>query len=178
MEIEGFDDIISIIALAKKLHDVGRDDIIQEHFFDVLAWDSYFENMYAVISSIFSDFYSDYDECNEEEYMVFSDDVISEYYCYAWEFGRNTNTIHDKNPYIMEAESEVTSRLNFCYGIGFKLLGYTKTKRTAKQSKLIVHVCSCGCGCHDRVASSLIEIYKWFLDKVAEFKKQSEVLVA
>lgn len=169
---------MSIITLAKELHDIGRYDIVHEQFFDTLCHDSWFENTQSVITSVFSSFYSNYDDRNEEECMIFEDDVISDYFTHAWEFGRNTDTPYDDNPYVVEAANEVRSRLSFCYGVGWKLLGYTKTKKTAKQSKLIVYICTCNCGCHDRLAYSLIQLYKWFSDKVKEFTKPKEVSAA
>lgn len=180
MEIEGFSEIISSITLAKELHDIGRDDIVKEQFFDVLCWDSYYENILGAISSVFSGFYSDYDDGSEEELMIFEDDVISSYFEMAWAFGNKTNIPHDKNSYVTEAENEIRKQLDFCYGIGWKILGYTKTRKTAKQSKLIVAICacSCDCGCHDHLAYGLIQLYKWFSDKVAEFKKPMEVMAA
>ena len=53
--------------------------------------------------------------------------------------------------------------------MNWKLLGYTKTSRTAKQSKLIVYIGMCECDCHTNLAYSLIQLYKWFSDKCAEF---------
>lgn len=178
MEIEGFGEIISIITLAKELHDIGRGDIVEEQFFDVLCWDSYYENILGAISSIFSGFYSDYHDSSEEEFMIFEDDVISSYFEMAWMLGNKNKIPYAENPYVTEAENEVRRQLDFCYGIGWKMLGYTKTKKTARQSKLIVSICSCGCGCHDQLAYGLIQLYKWFSDRVAGFKKPMEVTAA
>ena len=178
MEIEGFDEIIGIIKLAKELHDIGRFDIVKEQFFETLSWDSYYENILGAISSVFSEYYSDYDDETETEYMIFEDDVIGGYYEMAWEYGRNHKVSHDENPYVIEAKNEISNRLSFCYSMDWKLLGYTKTKKTAKQSKLIVYVGSCECDCHTHLAYSLARLYKWFSDKVAEFEKQRTVIAA
>lgn len=178
MEIEGFSEIIGIVTLAKKLHDIGRSDIVQEQFFDTLSWDSYYENIFGAISSVFSGFYNDYDDSDETETMIFEDDVISDYYEMAWEYGRSHNVSYDKNPYVTEADNEVGRQLDFCYSMGWKLLGYTKTKKTARQSKLIVYIGSCGCDCHGHLAYGLVQLYQWFTDKVAEFRKTGEVMAA
>jgi hypothetical protein len=175
--IEGFDEIAGIITLAKELHDMGRYDIVKENFFDTLTYDSWVENIYGAISSVFSGFHNNYDCGDETDTMIFTDDVISDYYTYAWEFGKKTNTPYDKNPYAIEAKREVGKRLNFCYSMGWKLLGYTKTKSKAKQSCLIVYVGMCECDCHTNLAYGLIQLYKWFSDRVAEFKKL-EVIAA
>lgn len=178
MEIEGFGEIISIITLAKELHDIGREDIVAEQFFDVLCWDSYYEYILGAISSIFSGYYSDYHESSEEEFMIFQDDVISSYFEMAWAFGSKTNTPHDKNPYIINANNEVSRQLNYCYSMDWKLIGYTKTRKTARQSKLIVYIGNCGCDCHGHLAYGLIQLYKWFSDKAAEYHKPMEVMAA
>lgn len=178
MEIEGFSEVINTITLAKELHDIGRFDIVQTQFFDTLCYDTWLESMFGVITSVFSGFYNKYDENDEAEMMFFTDDVISDYFTYAWEFGIKTNTPYDKNPYVTKAENEVRRWLGFCYSIDWKLLGYTKTKKKAKQSKLIVYIGACDCDCHNHLAYSLIQIYKWFSDKCAEFTKPEEAIAA
>jgi hypothetical protein len=178
VEIEGFSEVTGIITLAKELHDVGRFDIVKDYFFDTLSCDAWFENIWGVINSVFSGFNNASDDDDESETMIFTDDVISDYFTYAWEFGKRTNTPYENNPYVSEAEREVGRQLSYCYSMGHKLLGYTKTKRAAKQSKLIVYLGACECDCHTKLARGLIQIYKWFLDKVSEFKKTVEVLAA
>jgi hypothetical protein len=174
VEIECFNEVAGIITLAKELYDIGRFDIVQNEFYDSLCYDSWFENTYGVITSIFSGFYSDYDDDNETETMIFTDDVISDYFTYAWEFGVKTNTPYDKNPYVKDAENEARRRLSYCYSMDYKLLGYTKTRRAARQSKLIVYVGMCECDCHTELAYGLVRLYKWFSDKVAEFRALRE----
>ena len=177
-EIEGFGEVTGIISLAKELHDIGRYDIVEEHFFDILSYDVWFENIFGVISSVFSGFYNDYDDNDEAEMMIFTDDVISDYFTHAWEFGVRTNTPYDKNPYVTEARNEINNHLCSCYSMDYKLLGYTKTKRTARESKLIVYVGMCECDCHTKLAYGLVRLYQWFKTKNEEFKNklQSDVL--
>ena len=177
-EIEGFGEVAGILSLAKELYDIGRYDIVKERFFDVLSYDSWFENIYGVITSVFSGFYNSYDDNDEAEMMIFTDDVISDYFTYAWEFGVKTNTPYDMNPYLIEARNEVNNQLCSCYSMGCKLLGYTKTKRTARQSKLIVYVGMCDCDCHTKLAYGLVRLYQWFTEKVEKFRKMEEVTAA
>jgi hypothetical protein len=178
MEIEGFEAIISSVTLAKELRNIDRFDIVRKHFFDTLSWDSTFENLYGVITTIFSGFFSDYDDGDEEECMIFTDDYISRYYEIAWEYGRSHNVRHDENPYVVEAESEVSRRLSYCYSMGYKLLGYTKTNKTARQSKLIVSLGVCDCDSHDSLAYGLIQLYKFFSEKCVEFESRKAVTAA
>ena len=178
MEIEEYNEVAGIITLAKELHDIGRYDIVKNHFCDVIRGDFWFENTFGVISSVFSGFYHSYDENDEADMMIFTDDVISEYFTCAWEFGVKTNTPCDGNPYVAEAEREVNRLLGFCYSVGWKLLGYTRTRRTAMRSKLVVCVGMCDCYCHIKLAYSLVRLYEWFRDKVAEFKRLREGVTA
>jgi hypothetical protein len=178
VEIDGFSYIITILALAKELHDIGRSDIVREHFFDTLCCDSYFENIIGLLSALFPVFYSNYDDYDGTDCMIFSGGNISRYYEMAWEYGRSHNVSHDRNPYVIAAEGEVRSRLNFCYSLGWKLLGYTNTKKTAKQSKLIVYMSECDCDCHDQLAYGMIQLYKFFGDKCEEFESRKAILAA
>ena len=178
MEIEGFNEVAGIITLAKELHDIGRYDVVKENFFDTLSYDSWYEDTYGVITSVFSGFCNSYDDDDETDTMIFTDDIISDYFTHAWEFGMRTNTPYDKNPYVKEAINEADSKLSFCYAMGWKLLGYTKTRKAARQSKLIVHIGTCGCDCHTKLAFGLVQLYRWFTDKVSEFRKPEEVIAA
>ena len=172
VEIEGFDSIISTLTLAKELYDIDRFDIVQEQFFDTLHYDSYYENIFGVLQSVFSGFHSTYDDDDDVECMIFTDDCISRYYEIAWEYGRSHNIRHDKNPYVIDAKNEAIRWLTGCFSTGYKLLGYTKTKKTAKQSKLIVYIGNCSCDCHGNLALGLIQLYQFFRSKCAEFDSQ------
>jgi hypothetical protein len=178
VEIEGFREVTGIISLAKELHDIGRRDIIEQRFFDTLSYDVWLEDMYGTISSVFSGFYNDYDDEGEAELMIFTDDVISDYYCIAWDYGRGHNVPHDENPFVTAAKHEAGRWLSGCYSMDFKLLGYTKTRKTARQSKLIVYAGTCDCDCQARLPYNLIQIYKWFSAQVEKFKMPEEVMAA
>ena len=49
-EFEGFDVILNGLRLAKALYDIGRFDIVENHFFDELHWDDYYHNIRATRS--------------------------------------------------------------------------------------------------------------------------------
>ena len=178
MEIEGFNEIASILTLAKELHDIGRFDIVEKQFFDTLCCDSWLENSYEVINRVFSGFNTAYDEDNEIVRMIFTDDVIGGYFCMASEYGRIQKVPHEENPFVKAAESEIRRWLNFTYNMDWKLLGYTKTKKAARKSMLIVDTCACEFYEHDHLAYGLLQLYKWFSDRCAEFKKPEEVIAA
>jgi hypothetical protein len=169
--IEGFESVLSQIMLAKELYDIDRYDVVEQNFFDELSWDSYFENILGVISSIFSGYHGNYDDDEDIENMVFEDDIISKYFVYAWEQGKLQKLPYDKNPYLSQAQSEVERRLNVSNCVGWRLLGYTKTKKKARQSKILVqHYTSCGCNSIEHIAYGLIQLYAWFIEKNAEFE--------
>jgi len=162
-EIEGFSEITGIIGIAKFLHDIGRFDIVKERFVDTLSYDTWTENMWETITSVFSGFCGG---CNDEtEVMVFTDDVISGYFIRAWEHGKKTGTPPDKNPYVIKAENEARQCLNFTYSMDWKLLGYTKSKRAAGKSKLVIYACAEEFCEHEDLAYGLVHLYEWFKDK-------------
>jgi len=172
VEIEGFDAIISSLSLAKELHDIDRFDIVEQEFDDSLCWDSYFQNMYGGISSIFTGFESDYSEDNEMELMSFSDDVISNYFVHAWEYGKTHNLHYSQNPYVTEAQHEAQRWFSGSCCVSWKLLSYIRTKKSASQSRFLICMYNgCGgCDTHKNVAFGLVQLYIWFKNKCAEFE--------
>jgi len=178
MGIECFDETVNTITLAKELYDIGRYDIVEKNFYDVICYDTYYENIISMIESIFEIYYERYNEFTEEYCMIFIDRVISDYYCIAWEYGKKHKIPYDKNPYTTAAEKEVAKWLNFSYSLGWKLLGYTKSEAKAKKSRLIVYTCACEFCEHDHLAYGLLMIYKWFYDKCVEFRSKKEEIAA
>jgi hypothetical protein len=65
--IDGFDSILDTVRLAKELDNAGRNDIIQEHFFDELSCDAFYENTIGATMGIFAECHNNYDdvECVE-----------------------------------------------------------------------------------------------------------------
>jgi len=169
-EIENFGEIIGIIGIAKFLHDIDRFDIVKERFLDTLSYDTWTENMWEVITSIFSGFCGG---CNDEtEIMKFTDDVITDYFIHAWEYGKKTNTPHGMNQYVIEAENEAHRCLNFTYNMDWRMLGYTKSRRAARKSKLVIYASAEEFCEYDCLAYGLVRLYKWFKDKRASFAKE------
>jgi len=171
IEIEGFEDILSQITLAKELHEIGRADIIKRYFSDELSWESYYENILGIQTSLFSDYHSSYDEREAVEEMVFVDEYISDYFVYAWEHGKLHNLPYDQNPHLTQAQIEVERWFKSSACVGWKLLGYTKTKKNARQSKLVVqHYTGCSCNALEIITYGLIQLYAWFKEKCAGFE--------
>ena len=169
-EIEGFESIISSITLAKELYDINRIDVM-EHFSDELSWDSYYENIWGVMSHIFAGYYGDYNEESEIDMMWFTDDVISNYFVHAWEYGKHHNLHFSQNPYVSKAQNEVTRWFNISCCVDWKLLSYIHTKKAAQKSKLFIYsYTGCGgCSSHEKIAYGLIQIYIWFKNMCDSF---------
>jgi hypothetical protein len=55
------------------------------------------------------------------------------------------------------------------------VLGYTKTKRAARKSKLIIYIYTPEFYEYEYLAYGLVHLYKWFNDKVASFRNSKEV---
>jgi len=169
VEIDGFSQIIEVIGLAKMLHGMGRSDIVKTRFNDVLSWDTCMESMWEAITSIFSGFHNEYDEGDETEKFIFTDDVISRYFIHAFEHGKKTRTPPDKNQYVIEAQHEARSCFDFTCNMGWNLFGYTKSRRAARKSKLIIYTSPSEFCEHDYLAYGLVHLYKWFKDKCDSF---------
>jgi hypothetical protein len=172
---EELNPILALLSLAKELHDSGRNNIIRTQFFDTLDMDSFYENVLGVISVVFDGFHNDYKDDEDYEIMVFSDDVIAEYFLLAWEYGQTHRILHNANPFVIEAEREINKHLGYCFSISWKLLGYTKTKRTAKQSKLIVCAAACESCDFDSLAQGLLQTYQFFKRKCEEHTTVAEM---
>jgi hypothetical protein len=173
VEIEGFSEIMDIIGIAKFLHGIGRFDIVENRFNDVLCYDLWIENMWGVITSIFSGFTAS--SGDETETMIFTDEVLSGYFIHAQEYGKKTGTPPERNQYVLEALDETRQCLYFSYNLDWKLLGYTKSKRAAMKSKLVIYTCSQEFCEYDYLAYGLAHLYKWFKDKRASFGDTKEV---
>ena len=170
MEIEGFHEVISIIEIAKELHDMGREDLIKSCFCDTLDYDYYYENMINLIYSVFSHCYNKYDDGDECEVHIFMDELISDYYVMAYEYGKRHRIPHSENPYVKAAREEANRWLSYCYSLDWELLAYTKKRATAKQSKLIIRFSICECCGFDKLVYSLLQVYQWFSNECAEFR--------
>lgn len=177
-EFEGFDTILSGLTLAKALYDIGRFDIVERHFFDELHWEDYYHNMLAAISYVFAVHESDYNENDDVEIMSFEDKVISDYFVYAWEYGKKHNIHYSQNPYVSLAHKEVERWLYVSNCSSWKLSAHIRSKESAKKSRIFVyHDTSCGCTAHENIAYGLIQLYAWFVSKNAEFENKENAIV-
>ena len=179
MAIEDFDSIAGTLRLAKALQRAGRFDVVERYFNGFLCEDSYFENMLNVIASLFTKNFFAHDGEEGAEVMGFEDEVISNYFVHAVDYGKRHGLACDENPYVAQARAEVGAWLTFSFCTSWHLLGYTKTRRAARKSKLIVYR-DLGCPCDGlaQVAHGLIQIHCWFANKCAEFDAERKAVAA
>lgn len=164
MVIEGFDEICNTVSIAKKLFDMGKYELVETCFFDVVDFDTYFEDMYLLMEKLFGWYNSWYYGRQNVEVYVMSDPVLADFYILSGEYGRRHQIADENNAYILEAQNQVDSCLNLSYCIDWKLMGHTHPKRPF-QSRLAVFLYpedwGVDLGC---LVYALIEIYEWFSD--------------
>jgi len=174
-EIESISTITSLLHLAKALHDVDRFDVVKKHFFDALDSDCYFENALEVLANLFEGFDTVCNEYDGHEIMFFGDKIISTYFTYAWEHGKRNKIPYTENPYVAQAQQAARNWLNVSHCSDWKLLGYTKTKKAAQKSRLLVLIdYNCGCFAQEHIAYGLVQLYGWFAEKCADFQKSEQ----
>ena len=163
MGIEGFDEILNIIYIAKRLYDMGRYDAAEGNFYDVLEYDAYYENMYGMIENFFEYHDSRYSDRHGMEIHVLSDPVIVDFCTLAGEYGRESGIPDEMNPYIQEARQEIGRTLNFSYCIDWMFMAHTEPKRPF-HSRLGIFICQDDYVDPGWLAYGLVEIYEWFSD--------------
>ena len=168
MSIEGADEIFDIIYIAKRLFDIGKYELVNASFSDLVEHDIYYENMLGLIENIFEHYKCHYYENRYMEIHVVSDPVIVDFYILAGRYGKRNNIADVDNPYIKEAEQIVINNLNISHCLDWMLMGYTEPKRPF-HSRLGLFI-SYDCDCLDfgTLACKLIEIYEWFANRCVE----------
>lgn len=170
MVIDEFDEILNIIYIAKRLYDIGKYEVVEESFFDVLGYDAYYENMYGLIEDMFAYHDCEYYERHGIEVHILSDPVIIDFYTLAGEYGRLHKIPDENNPYIKEAEQEAGRQLDFSYCLEWRLMGHTEPKRPY-HSRLGIFLYTddwVDPGC---LAYGLVEMYEWFSDACTRLRE-------
>ena len=163
MDIEGFDEILNILYIAKRLYDMGRYDVAEENFYDVLDFDIYYENMYGLIENFFAYHDCCYSERRGIDFHVLSDPVIVDFCTLAGEYGKTNNIPDVKNPYIQEAKQEIGRNLNFSCCLDWKFMAHAEPKRPF-HSRLGIFIYQDDYVDPGWLAYGLVEIYGWFSD--------------
>lgn len=169
MDIEGFDEILNIIYIAKRLYDMGRYDAAEGNFYDVLDFETYYENMYGLTENFFAYHSCRYDGRRGMDIHVLSDPVVVDFCTLAGEYGRIHNIPDVRNPYIREAKQEIGRNLNFSYCIDWSFMVHTGPKRPF-HSRLGIFICQDDYIDPGWLAYGLVEIYEWFSDACVRLK--------
>lgn len=163
MAIDGFDEILNTLYIAKRLCDLGRYDVVETNFFDTVDFDVYYENMYGLIENIFEYYNCRYYERRSMEIHVLSDPVVADFCVLAGGYGRAGKIPDEKNPYIQEAKRVLGRWLNFSYCLDWRFMVHTEPERPF-HSRLGIFICQDDYVDLGWLAYGLIEIYEWFSD--------------
>ena len=164
-----FDEILNILCIAKKLYDMGKYEIVEKSFYDVLDVDMYYENIYELMYQFFGYYDYQYYEKYCSELHILSDKNIVDYYILAGEYGKKHNISEECNPYIEQAEEYIKRQLNFCYCIDWAIMVHTQPKRSF-HSRIALFIYQYEWVDFAELACRLIEIYKWFSDACIHLK--------
>jgi hypothetical protein len=172
VDIDGLDEIVFMIHVAKKLYDMGKYDLVAKSFCDELEYDNYYHGMYELIGNIFEYSICSYDENRVCEIHVLSDPAIVDFYILAGKYGKLNDTPDSKNPYIKKARQEAEKKLSVSHCMDWILMGHTEPTR--KYHSRIGIIISHECACCDIgvVALRLFELHEWFKAQCEELRKE------
>lgn len=172
MDIDGFEEIVFMIHIAKTLYEAGKYDLAAKSFDDELIYDNYYQGMYDLIENTFEYSTYRYDEYQNCEINVVSDPVIVDFYILAGKYGKQNGIPDSENPYIKEARAEARRNFTISHCMDWILMGHTEPTR--KYHSRIGIIISHDCGCCDIgvVALRLFEFHVWLQEQCEELKKK------
>jgi hypothetical protein len=172
MDIDGLDEIVFMIYVAKTLYDMGKYELAAKSFDDKLIYDNYYQGMYDLIENIFEYSSCRYDENQNCEIHVLSDPVIVDFYILAGEYGKLNGIPDNENSYIKEAREEAGRNFTISHCMDWILMGHTEPTRKyhSRIGIIISHECSC-CDI-GVVALRLFEFQVWLQKQCEELKKK------
>ena len=169
MAIDGFDEILNTLYIAKRLYGLGRYDVVEKNFSDAVDFDVYYENMYGLIENIFEDYDRWYYERHGMELHVLSGPVIVDFCVLAGRYGEVHKIPEEKNPYIQRAKQELGRWLDFSYCLDWGFAVQTKPKRPF-HSRIGVFIYQDDYVDLGWLAYGLVEIYEWFSDACMQLR--------
>lgn len=170
MAIEGFEEIFNTIYIAKKLYDLGKYELAKNSFYDVIEYETYYENMFYLLENLFEYQYSHFSDRRAIELRVMSDQVIVDFYLLAGEYGKRHQIADERNHYILEAQEIIDRNLNCTYSVECRVMWYTEPKRKY-HSRLGLFIYQDDWVDLGGLAYALIEVYEWFSDKCNDLRK-------
>ena len=182
MDIDGFDEIIQMIYVAKTLYDMGRYDLATESFYDELDFDNYHQGMYELIGNICEYSTLRYYENRNFELHILSDAVMVDFYILAGEYGKLSGIPDSENDYIKNAIKEARKQFNISHCIDWILEGHIKPTRPYHSRIGIIINQDCGCYDMGVLALRIIRFHSWFevqceelREKIAAFEPNTQV---
>ena len=168
MVVDCFNEFFNTVYIAKKLHDMGKYELVTKSFFDKIELDVYYANMYELIQNLFEHYDCRYHERQDIDLHILSDPAIVDFYVLAGKYGKRNKIPDDNNSYIEAAQKETKELLDISHCLGWSLMGHTEPKRPF-HSRLGLFI-SYECDCLDLgvLAYRLIELHEWFSDKCVE----------
>jgi hypothetical protein len=170
MDVDGFNEVIDLIYIAKKLYDMGKYDLVEKSFFDVLEYDTYYCGMYDLIGNLFEHSTLKYYEHRNFELHVLSDPVIVDFYKLAGQYGKLSGIPEGENTYLQNATAEVDKQFNISHCMSWMLMGHTEPNRPFHSRIGIIISHDCACCDIGIVGLRLINIYTWFDEQCDELK--------
>ncbi len=159
MEIDGFTCIVNTVHIAKQLHMAGRKDLIDTCMNGCLHPDYYYEDMYNLISAVFSDTRNYYRDDFEDEIIIIKDSALTDYFVKAAEYGKRKGIPDDDNPYVKSIYEEANRQFNFSYAMDW-LLNWRGLNMAAR-TRLAIWMSPYDFNEHDNLAFSLLAFQGW-----------------
>ena len=176
MEIDGYNEILHMFNIAKKLYDMGKYDLVTSCFSDKPDYDDYYHGMYSLIEGFFEYSTGSYNEYRCLELNVLSCAEIVDFYVLAGEYGKLNNIPDNANPYIQAAREKVSKSLNISHCLDWMIMEHTEPKRPFHSRIGIFISHDCGCADIGVIAYRLIGLYEWYQQQCVELKAKLAAL--
>jgi hypothetical protein len=172
VDIDGYNEIMNLIYIAKKLYDMGKYELVKKSFDDELDYDTYYQGMYELIFNLFEHTDCRYYDYKCMDFIVVSDPAIVDFYILAGEYGKLNNLPDSDNPYIINATNKVNGLLHLGHCVDWILMGHTNPKRPFHSRIGIMITHDCGCTDLGVLAYRLLLVYEWYIEQCDELIKK------
>ena len=170
MEDCSFTDITNIIALAKLLHDNKRSDILVQ-WPSIIDEEVYLDACITTVDNIFSKFSVEYLDDENVEVLKFKDALFSNYLAHASRQNRKYREPTKSNSSIKEVLKALSAYIGGSCCIDWSFSRKKKLKSTTNNATLTIWLNrDCYCDNWSKITFGLVDIYRWFKDKVAELE--------
>ena len=160
------------LYFAKRLHDMGRYDIVEKYFSKNLDCDCHPENVHAVLSCLFGKSeIKIVDEYCYSAILSFRDSTVRRYYLEAHKNRGKIRKKHKENEHVRNALEKTDECFSHTHCLEWRLNGQIGTKRAAASSGITAHINpDCNCDKETALAYGLLETYAWFAENAKRKK--------